>query len=154
MMRAVTAAALLAATAALSAPAGAGKVYEHKEVANRIALMQSSREAVSQLSSMTGWQVQFSNAKASTARRTLIRNLRKIPRSFRKERLEPLSNARPGIWQDRDAFKALAKEATRAAVRLKPHTAETLRATLPALIEACMACHERFRDTPREFTTH
>jgi cytochrome c556 len=153
MMRQLPAA-LAAAALLLSGPAGATKAYQHKEVAARIALMQSSREAVILLSSMTSGQIRFSSTEANTARRTILRNLRKLPRSFRKERLEPLSNARPAIWQDQNSFKALAKAAEKAARQVKPNTQESLRATLPGLMRACLACHDRFRDSPREFTTH
>lgn len=153
-MKRALAAALLAAIAALSAPAGAQKAFIHDETAGRVQLMQSSKEALGVLSGMMAGQVRFSSARARTARRTLIRNTRRIEKAFRKQRLEPLSHAKPAIWDDWRGFTGLADAAAKAAVRTKPQDLARLRRTLPALMQACIACHDRFRTTPPEFTTH
>lgn len=153
MKRLALGAVLILATA-LSGPADAEKSFTHKEVRARIELMQSNRDALETLHQMMAGQRRFSASEASAARRSLLRNLRKIPRAFRKERMEPLSNARPGIWLNGDDFDARAKAAAKAAAAVKSQNLPALRRTLPDLFHACLSCHDAYRNRPREFTTH
>ncbi len=145
---------LLAAVAALAGPAGAQKPFLHNETAGRVQLMQSNKDALGQLTAMMGGQVHFNRSQARAARRSLIRNTRKVEKAFRKQKLEPLSHARPAIWADWSGFTEMADAAAGAAAGLRSNTLPGLRETLPDLIRTCHACHERFRQTPREFTTH
>lgn len=145
---------LLCAAAALAAPAGAQKPFLHKETAARVQLMQSNKEALGGLMAMMGGQVHFNKAEARAARRILLRNTRRIETSFRKQRVEPLSHARSAIWADWTGFTETAAAAAAAAKGLRTNSLEGLRRSLPELMRACHACHDRFRDIPREFTTH
>ncbi|UWR57700.1 cytochrome c [Phaeobacter inhibens] len=126
----------------------------NKYIAQRIALMSSQKKALQDLTAMTRDYIAFDRSSARAARRALIRSTRRIPRHFRRDVTDLSSHARGGIWTNWADFKRHADDAEKAAHALNIRSASGLRRSLPRLISACHNCHQIYRDTPREFTTH
>ena len=139
----------------LPAPA----VTEERPVANRhvrarINLMNSQNAVMHQLIAMSGGSMAFDARTARDLRRVLIDTSEDIPKRFRKRRHDRDSHARPEIWSYWDDFKLRAELAEEAAKGIKTRSLGTLRATLPAMINACQSCHDAYRDHVNEFITH
>ena len=125
-----------------------------KGVRSRVEVMTSAIAAMRTLSNMMAGREQFRPDRASEARRDLVRATRAIPKRFRKPHNDPLSNARPEIWLYWDDFKIRAQAAEDAAKRLSTKTEGGLRRTLPQMLQACLSCHQDYRNKPNEFVTH
>lgn len=132
--------ALILATAAL-----ANENVENRHVKRRIDAMSDARAAMETLGAMMSGTAAFDSARAWRARKVLVRFGDDIPRLFRRNRTDVLSRARPEIWPRWSTFKARAEAAEDAARALKVRNRDTLGRTLPALIDACLACHREFR---------
>ncbi|MEX0302386.1 MAG: cytochrome c [Leisingera sp.] len=144
---------ILALAIGSSAPGTAGNDF-NKHVTRRIALMNSQKAAMDELTSMMAGRSYFDQAKARAARRLLVKSTGSIRKHFKKPRLDPRSNARPLIWHAWKDFENRAEMAQAAAKSLNARTLPGLRRTLPSLMQSCISCHETFRDTPNTFVTH
>lgn len=125
----------------------------HEDVENRIVLkrmhlMADTKAAIDVLDAMMGGRVRFDSKSARQARKVLIRNTGAISARFRRQQTDPRSHARPDIWTDWPAFKARARTANNAAIRLNARSLEKLRMTLPKLVLACINCHNVYRFDP------
>lgn len=118
-------------------------------VQKRMATMDAARGAVQTLGDMVGGRMMFDRARAETARKNLIRATKAIPARFRQPHSDPLSAARPLIWLQWKDFRSKAKNAQRAARALKANRLESLRKTLPRVIQACLECHRVYRARPK-----
>lgn len=117
----------------------------NRGVQKRMDTMTGAKGAVEVLADMMGGRIRFDGPKARTARRDLIKATRSIAPMFSKPHSDPLSQARPDIWENWNDFKIRADTANRAARRLNVHQLSALRATLPDMINACLACHRSYR---------
>lgn len=135
-----TLAALACATVAL-----AHENIKDRHVVKRVHAMVDARVAVETLSQMMSGRQAFDKLRAREARRDLIVVLDAIPSLFRREHSDPLSFARPDLWRNWDDFRGRAKVAEGAARRLNTRNLDQLKATLPAVISACLSCHSRYR---------
>ncbi|ATG38226.1 c-type cytochrome [Phaeobacter piscinae] len=145
---------LMAALLLLAGKVEAESPAPNKYVAERIALMSSQKKALQDLTAMTRDYIAFDRSGARAARRALVRSTRRIPRHFRRDVTDLSSHARGGIWTNWADFKRHADDAEKAARALNTRSASGLRRSLPRLISACHNCHQIYRNTPREFTTH
>ncbi|MFV1496419.1 cytochrome c [Phaeobacter sp. JH20_02] len=145
---------LIASLLLLAGKVDADPQPTNKHVAQRIALMGGQKTAVQDLAAMTRDYIAFDRGAARAARRDLIRSTRRIPREFRQDVTDLSSHARGGIWANWADFKRHAESAERAARALNTRSAAGLKRSLPRLLSACHNCHQIYRETPREFTTH
>lgn len=136
---------ILTLTTATLAQNGQTSRVTNAGVAERMATMNSANAALTVLSDMMGGKVIFSRKRADAAQEYLIKATEKIPSAFRKQHVDPLSNARPIIWSQWDDFKNRAKDARRKARALDTDSLPDLRKTLPRMILACLNCHQTYR---------
>ncbi|MGR3564550.1 MAG: cytochrome c [Heliomarina sp.] len=117
-------------------------------VLRRVAAMNDARVVMGRLHDMAGANAIFHRDRARLDRKALIKFSKSLPRLFRKERMDLHSRARPGIWENRALFRVRARIALAAARGINPRSAETLRATLPDMLQTCLDCHKQFRAPP------
>ncbi|MDE4133457.1 cytochrome c [Phaeobacter sp. QD34_3] len=125
-----------------------------KHVKRRVELMATQKAALTTLADMMAGRIVFDASKAKAARRTLIKSTGDIRKRFKKPRMDPNSHARPLIWQQWRDFETRAARAKDAAKGLSAHTMNGLLRTVPNMMQACLSCHETYRDTPNDFITH
>lgn len=145
---------VIMALSATTVQLDAGAWIEDKHIRKRIALMNTQKAAITILGDMMAGRSVFDASQAKAARRTLVKTTGHITKRFRKPRLEANSNARPDIWQYWDDFEIRAETAELAAKQLSAGSLNALRRTLPNLMQACLGCHETYRETPNNFKTH
>lgn len=132
----------------------AGPRFSDKHVFKRAALMNIQKTSLDTLSSMSSGRIVFDAELATLQRKILMRATRSIPKHFRRQRMEPNSNAREILWQQWPKFKARAQIANQMAKRLDTRSITGLRRSLPDLISACHACHSEYRRKTNSFITH
>ncbi|NIZ13123.1 cytochrome c [Phaeobacter sp. HF9A] len=126
----------------------------NRHVKYRIALMNSQKNAVIELTNMTSGRLPFDRARARALRKALMQTTAAIPKAFRRKRMEPDSHARPEVWTHQEDFTLRAEAAETAAKALNTRNLAGLRRSLPDLIQTCHSCHQTFRAHVNEFTTH
>jgi len=136
---------VLIATMVLTSATLAQNGVANRGVLKRMETMAGARGAIEVLANMMAGRIRFDGQKAHAARKELIKATRSIASVFRKPHSDPLSRARPDIWEHWDDFKARAETANRAARRLNVTRLGALRSTLPDMISACLACHRSYR---------
>lgn len=114
-------------------------------VQRRMEAMKGARAALETLGDMAQSRTPFDPARGRTARKSLVKTTRAIPRLFRRARPDPLTRARPEIWSRWSDFKARADAAERAAKGIEIGNLNALRRTLPNLLAACLDCHKAYR---------
>lgn len=117
----------------------------NRGVYERMTNMAQAQTGIETLTNMMAGRIRFDRVLARDARRNLIKATRDIPSVFKKPHSDRLSRARPDIWIRWDDFKIRADSAKRTARRLNIARLETLRSTLPDMINACLSCHETYR---------
>lgn len=135
---------LLCASVALSYDAP-----RHPVVFERMLAMNDASRTLTRLSNMANGRAIFHPDRARFDRRALIRFTRRIHRLFRRNKMDTHSRALPLIWENRTEFRARAQFATIAARGLNTRSIDTLRQTLPGLLQTCLDCHSRFRAPDR-----
>ncbi|WP_282095158.1 c-type cytochrome [Epibacterium ulvae] len=128
--------------------------YENEKIEARVALMNTQKTALSVLTDMASGRRAFNKRQARDAKNTLIETTKDIRPHFKHIEMDAHTLARPNLWTNWEDFELRAKNAQRAAKRLNPRSADTLRQSLPAMIKGCHNCHERYKLQDREFTTH
>lgn len=118
----------------------------NRVVAQRMAMMNSATTAIETLVNMMGGRIRFDRIQARAARRVLINTARAMPSAFKKPQTDVLSRARADIWANWDDFETRADAAKRVARRLNADRLETLRSTLPDVLNSCLGCHRIYRD--------
>lgn len=129
-------------------PAGETWSVVNRGVKRRMATMAVARDATHTLAGMMAGRIRFDRVQARAARKRLLDATREIPMVFRRPHSDPLSRARPDIWDRWDDFSARARAANRAAQAVNPDRLATLRATLPGAIRTCLDCHSTYRRDP------
>lgn len=125
-----------------------------KHVKKRVELMTGQKAAITTLADMMAGRMVFNAAKARSARRSLIKSTGDIRKRFKKPRMDPNSHARPLVWQQWEDFETRAARAEDAAKQISAYTLNGLLRTVPNMVQACLSCHETYRDTPNDFITH
>lgn len=133
---------------------GANHGVTNPKVQARIDLMTTQKYALSVLSEMASTRRPFDRQEARAARNTLKETTDQIPKRFQRPHRDPHSLAKPEIWPNWDDFKTRARNAHEAANTINIRSLSGLRRSLPALIQACHACHTTYKDAGHEFTTH
>lgn len=114
-------------------------------VRKRMDNMIAGKQAIDRLGAMVGGRMLFDRDQARRAREVLLITTAATPRLFRRPHTDLLTRARPGIWTDWRDFRSRAQAAGKAARRLDTRSLNRLRKTLPALLVACLQCHEVYR---------
>jgi cytochrome c556 len=125
-----------------------------KHVKRRVELMATQKAAITTLADMMAGRTSFNASKAKAARRTLVKTTGDIRKRFKKPRMDPNSHANPLIWQQWDDFETRAETAKDAAKQLNAYTLNGLLRTVPSMVQACLSCHETYRNAPNDFITH
>lgn len=125
--------------------AGAQTGLQDRWVSERSEAMRAARAHLATLENMAAGRLPHDLRSARAARKALIGFTKSIPRLFRRARMDSVTRARPAIWADPKGFIARANAALRAARGIDPRSTEALTRGLPAMIGACLACHQRFR---------
>ncbi|MFK7752948.1 MAG: cytochrome c [Sedimentitalea sp.] len=128
--------------------ASTGVAHENvqdKYVVKRMHAMVAAKESLDVLTQMISGAVRFDARQASAARKQLISFTGDLKRLFRRNRMDPLSNARTSIWDSWDTFKTRSDLARNAANGLNTRNLDRLGNSLPDMIEACLACHRLYR---------
>lgn len=121
-------------------------VVRDEAVLARQATMQSAKAALAVLSEMSALRRHFDRDTARDSRGVLLAALADIPARFESPYMDRHSRARPEIWQDRAEFLRRASAARQAARGVRINSLPALRHSLPGLMAACLACHDRFRE--------
>lgn len=129
-------------------------VISDTHVHARMILMRAQKDALLTLSDMMAGRRVFVPKTARAARRVLMENTRRIPKSFAKQRMETNSHARPEIWTHWQDFEARASAARQAARQISASSLQGLRRSLPTMVEACHSCHQSYRRVPNRAITH
>lgn len=114
-------------------------------VQDRMNTMNSANAALTVLGDMMGGRALFDKDRAKAARHELKTATRRIPAVFRKPHTDPLSQAKPVIWQQWSDFKSRAKATQRAVRALDTDSLPDLRRTLPRVVQSCLNCHKTYR---------
>lgn len=97
------------------------------------------------IADMVQGKTAFDAAAAEAAVRVIAQGAKQIPVLFEAEEADPVSEAKPEIWQDWDDFVARSAALENAAQGVDPSSPDALKAALPALGGSCRACHDAYR---------
>jgi len=137
------------ALAALSVVVAGAAVGQDDPIKARQALMQSNGDASKVAFDMVRGTTPFDAAAASAAMLTIASNMETLPTLFPEGSDQGKTKASPAIWQNKDAFNALAaKLATdaKAASEAAANGLEALKTAFGAVGGDCGACHQQFRN--------
>lgn len=118
------------------------------EVKERIALMRRAHDYMNLLGNMAAGRVMFDKSQAKSTRKALIRFTKDLPKHFKNDPGDPVSNARPLIWSHWDGFEAQADAAKQSARAISTRNLGRLRQSLQPMMQACLSCHTRYRKPP------
>ncbi|SDE34775.1 cytochrome c [Ruegeria marina] len=121
-------------------------VVRDEAVLARQATMRSAKAALGVLFEMSALRRHFDRDTAREARAVLLAALAEIPARFEKPYMDRHSRSRPGIWENRAEFLRRAIAARQAARGVRTVNLPALRRSLPGMMAACLACHDRFRE--------
>ncbi|WP_404386364.1 c-type cytochrome [Caenispirillum salinarum] len=150
---------LSAAVAGAAAPAVAQQEILEKELRGldvvavlhaREDTMKGMKRAMSELAKMVEEEAPFDAVKAAQLAELIERNTREIPVLFPEGTQIRGSNALDAVWEEPEAFAALAEEATGKAVALKAatdpaSTADDISAAFKEVALSCRACHKDYK---------
>jgi len=139
-MRAVPVAALLVGFGAAVALAG--------PIEDRQQLMKMNGKAIGALAAIMKGEAAYDPAVVKKSAETIAEDLEKFPTLFPEDSKDgpPETWAKLEIWADMDGFKAAADTAYKAAEAVEDTTDEAgFKAAMPALGDACGACHKKYR---------
>lgn len=130
--------------AAPPAPAQTGA--EDKWVSARQEAMRAARAHLRVLEDMAAGAVPHDAKAARRARKALGEFAGRIPKLFRRARMDTVTRARTDIWNDPKGFVARARGLLLGVKALRVQNRAALAESLPGVIGACLACHTRFRE--------
>lgn len=111
----------------------------------RMEAMKSANDAVRTLGGMARGRIAFDAAAAAAARTDLIAALEQTPALFEAPETDPMTEARPEIWQDWPRYLALSEASVTAARALSTASLADVQAGLGRIGATCSACHEDYR---------
>lgn len=114
-------------------------------VKERIALMQTIRMNTGKLGDMASGKAAFDAAGAASAKAALVAAAGQIPAKFKPEETDPVSEAKPGIWQDWDDFAKHAGALEAAAGKIDTASLDGVKAGMGGVGQACKSCHTTYR---------
>ncbi len=126
----------------------------NKRVKARVELMTSQKGALSVLTDMAAGRRPLDKQQARSARKSLINNTKSIRKAFKRIEMDPHSLARPSLWTNWEDFELRASSAHKAAKNLNTRSMNNLRRSLPAMIQGCHSCHDRYKRHDKGFITH
>lgn len=138
---------LIPAIALLASAAYAHQGVQNPAVKARMDNMVEQGNALEPLGSMAKGTTPFDAAAAREALAQLRVAAAATPQLFAAPETDPRSEARPEIWEDFDAFLAIATRLEADALRLSSsvETLDDLRAGLRTVGQSCTACHRDYR---------
>lgn len=111
----------------------------------RMELMETIGKNTKILGEMAGGKTAYDKSAAEAARDALAKAAVEIPASFEMEADDPVSEARPDIWMNWDAFTEKAKGLEDAVSAIDVASVEGIQAGMGAIGGACKSCHTDFR---------
>ncbi len=111
----------------------------------RMHAMGTAGQATKVLGDMAKGSVDYDATQAAEAKAALIQIAQDLPALFQENASDPVSEARPAIWDDYADFSAKADVMAAAAVALDTSSAATIGAGLRALGGSCGGCHKAYR---------
>lgn len=133
--------------------AGATAAFAHVGVKDpavmaRMHNMKDSAAALEVLGGMAKGEVAYDAARAEAARAELLVLAAAVPALFKGAETDPLTEARPEIWDNWPDFEAKAMMAEEAVAAMTVGDAQEIAASLRPVGAACSACHELYRVDP------
>lgn len=136
----------------LIAGIGAG-AFAHEGVKNpavkaRMHAMMTIGANTKALGRMANGAAPFEAQAARDAASSIAESAGQAPALFRMPETDPVSEARPAIWQNFDDFEAqlIALESAAARAAREMETIDDLRAVLPQIGAGCRTCHRTYRE--------
>ncbi|SLN31837.1 Cytochrome c-555 precursor [Roseovarius albus] len=129
---------------------GASFALAHSEIENptvlkRVHAMEDMEEARLTLSEMAQGLRGFDALSAERARARLIQQSADLPKLFKSPQMDPKTTALQVIWGNWRDFKVKSNKMKKASKGLNVSSVASLRTGLPALENACQACHRAYR---------
>lgn len=130
-------------------------VIAHQGVTNpavmkRMQAMTSSKNAANTLIDMAAGKTPFDASTAATAKTALFEAGARTEALFSDQQNDPKSEALPLIWVQWGDFTSKSISSLESVTALDVTDLTALRATLPAMGIACLACHQTYRRTNPE----
>jgi len=133
-------------TLALSASAAFAKEgVKDPTVKARMELMGTVGASTKVLGDMAGGKSAYDASAAAAAKSALVAAAAATPAAFAIEADDPVSEARPDIWMNMEAFIEKAKGLETAAGAINVSSVEGIQAGMGAIGGSCKACHSDFR---------
>ncbi|MDF1619115.1 c-type cytochrome [Pseudothioclava nitratireducens] len=114
-------------------------------VKERMDVMQVIRANTGALGDMASGKAAFDGAKAAEAAAAIAGAAATIPTVFEPQETDPVSEAKPAIWENFSDFTTKADALTTAAQSLDTGSLDALKAGMGAVGGACKACHTDYR---------
>jgi cytochrome c556 len=130
---------------ALATIAAAHTGVKDPSVKARMDAMGEIKDAFGLLGSMAKGNAPFDAAAAASARAHLITRANQIPSDFADKATDPMTEARPAIWQNWGDFTAKSMAMAAAFEALDVQSETTLRAGFKQAGASCIACHKSYR---------
>lgn len=131
--------------AAISSVAFAHQGVKDAQVRARMKQMEIIADHTRVLGSMAKGQSRFDKRTANDTLTSISANAKDIPKQFQVPADDPISEARPEIWDNWDRFHDMSLALARASTGPVEDLGD-LRSVLAEIATACRACHEAFRD--------
>jgi cytochrome c556 len=97
------------------------------------------------LGDMAGGKTAFDAAAAEAAKAAMVAASAEIPARFEAQATDPVSEAKPEIWSNWDAFTKNAGALNAAATALDASSVDGVKAGMGAIGGSCKDCHTSFR---------
>jgi cytochrome c556 len=129
---------------------GAGAAFAKEGVKDptvkaRMELMGTVGASTKVLGDMAGGKSAYDASAAAAAKAALVAAAAAAPAAFAIEADDPVSEARPDIWMNMEAFIEKAKGLEAAAGAINVSSVEGIQAGMGAIGGSCKACHSDFR---------
>lgn len=111
----------------------------------RMHAMGTAGQATKVLGDMAKGSIAFDADKAAEAKALLIQVARDLPETFKENASDPVSEARPTIWDDFADFTIRAEIMETTATALDTSSAASIGAGMRALGGSCGGCHKAYR---------
>jgi cytochrome c556 len=134
------------AAATLAAAVDAHTGVSDPQVKARMETMSQISDAMKVIGTMAKGAAEFDADAAEAALERVASLATQIPEDFEPKATDPVSEARPEIWEEWDSFTAQAEDLAETADALSITARDDLRPAIAELGGACRACHEDYRE--------